>query len=260
MKTYLKEFENIGKEYANQLQKQMKIRSIDDFEKFSLEEIHQQTKIDMERLKQWADVIDLYHIPDLTTREAELLYFANINSVQELSHRQAIRIFYKLREIDIETYHIILQLPTFQKIENWINFSKLMTKRIKFGQNIPIIMIPVVEFDHASELKNFKIFTVEDFVQKSPMISNLRKKIGMSRHNFHILENTIDFIKVEGIDLYFANLFLQVEIEGINDFLSLNNDEILQKVKEIQDNDENCPEKLTLKHIEEIKQKIMEQN
>jgi len=260
MKTYLKEFENIGKEYADQLHKHLKIRSIDDFERFSLEEIHEKTNIDMQRLQQWADVIDLFHIPDLTAREAELLYFANINSVQELSHRQAIRIFYKLREIDLETYHIILQLPTFAKIEEWIKFAKLMTKRIKFGQNIPIIMLPVVEFDHASELKNFKIFTVEDFVQKGPMIANLRKKIGMSRKEYYILENTIEFIEIEGIDLYFANLFIQAEIEGTEDFVEKDASAILKLVEEIQVNEQNCPEKITIELIEQLKQKMEEKN
>ncbi len=260
MKTFLKEFENIGKEYADQLQKQLKIRSIDDFEKYSLEEIHEKTKIDMQRLKQWADVIDLFHIPDLTAREAELLYFANINSVRELAHRQAIRIFYKLREIDLDTYHIILQLPTFAKIEDWIKFAKLMTKRIKFGQNIPIIMLPVVEFDHASELKNFKIFTVEDFVQKGPMIAGLRKKIGMSRKQYRSLENAVGFIKIEGIDLYFANLFIQVGIEGTEEFIDMDSEAVFKLVENIQANDQDCPEKLTLEHIEQLKQKMGEKN
>jgi predicted site-specific integrase-resolvase len=260
MKTKLIEFETIGSEYAHKLKKDMGIDSIDDFLEYSLEEIHQKSNIDVQRLQQWTDVIDLFRIPDLSSREAELLYFADINSIRELSHRQSLRIFYKLREIDEDTHHIILQLPTFNKIERWIYYAKLMTKRIKFGQNIPIILLPMVQFDNASELKNFKIFTVEDFARKHKIISNLRKKINMSRKNYHKLLNFISYLKIAEIDVYFARLFQEGGIESPEEFLNMENSDILNQILPLQENEPSCLEKLTIETIEQIKTNIKEDN
>ena len=255
MKVSLESFEGIGKEYALQLKKKLRIHSVDDFLQYSLEELHEKTQIDMERLKQWADVLDLFQIPNITAREAELLYFANINSVQELSHRQAVRIFYKLKEIDEDTFYIILQIPKFAEIEKWIFYAKLMTKRIKFGENVPIILCPMVNIDNASELKNYRIFTIEDFVQKRPLISNLRQNINMKRKNYKNLLNMIKLIQVGGIDIYFAKIFFQAEID-IDDLQSLKVDEILEKVSTIQPHEEEVLEKITQEHILQIKQNL----
>ena len=255
MKVSLESFEGIGKEYALQLKKKLRIHSVDDFLQYSLEELHEKTQIDMERLKQWADVLDLFQIPNITAREAELLYFANINSVQELSHRQAVRIFYKLKEIDEDTFYIILQIPKFAEIEKWIFYAKLMTKRIKFGENVPIILCPMVNIDNASELKNYRIFTIEDFVQKHPLISNLRQNINMKRKNYKNLLNMIKLIQVGGIDIYFAKIFFQAEID-VEDLQSLEVDEILEKVSTIQSHEEEVLEKITQEHIMQLKQNL----
>ena len=255
MKVSLESFEGIGKEYALQLKKKLRIHSVDDFLQYSLEELHEKTQIDMERLKQWADVLDLFQIPNITAREAELLYFANINSVQELSHRQAVRIFYKLKEIDEDTFYIILQIPKFAEIEKWIFYAKLMTKRIKFGETVPLILCPMVNIDNASELKNYRIFTIEDFVQKRPLISNLRQNINMKRKNYKNLLNMIKLIQVGGIDIYFAKIFFQAEID-VEDLQSLEVDEILERVSTIQSHEEEVLEKITQEHIVQIKHNL----
>ena len=184
MKTYLTQFETIGGAYAQKLQNKLKIRTVDDFLNHSIKEIHEKTEIDLDRLKEWLEVFDLYRIPNISPRQAELLRFANVNSVEELAHRQTIRIFYKLQEIDEKTFYIILQLPSFATIDNWIYYAKLMIKRMKTGANIPIILLPMVNFELASNLKKFDIFTVEDFSNKKRNISRLRKKINVKRGHY----------------------------------------------------------------------------
>jgi len=256
MKVSLESFEGIGQEYAQKLKKKLRIHSVDDFLNYSLEELHAKTQIDMERLKQWADVLDLFQIPNITPREAELLYFANINSVSELSHRQAVRIFYKLKEIDEDTYYIILQIPKFAEIEKWIFYAKLMTKRIKYGENVPIILCPMVNIDNASELKNFRIFTIEDFVQKYPLISNLRQKINMKRRAFKDLLNMIQFIQIGGIDIYFAKILFLANIRRVDDLRSKDIDTILDAVTIIQSHEEEVLEKITREHILQILQNL----
>ncbi|MHA1671425.1 MAG: DUF4332 domain-containing protein, partial [Promethearchaeota archaeon] len=211
-------------------------------------------------LEQFSDLFDLYRVPNLTARETELLYYANINSVTELSHRQAIRIYYKLKNIDEETYFIILQIPTFAKIDEWIYFAKMLTKRIKIGLNIPIILFPMVSIRAASELKNYKIFTANDFIQKEPNIPKIWRNINMRRRDYKKLKRMIDFVKIVGVDIYFAKIFQEAKIKDVNEFKELEADAILEMVKTIQNQEISCIEELDLEMIQEIKKMILEED
>ena len=133
-----------------------------------------------------------------------------------------------------------------------------MTKRIKYGENVPIILCPMVNIDNASELKNYRIFTIEDFVQKRPLISNLRQNINMKRKDFKNLLNMIKFIQIGGIDIYFAKIFFQADIHRIEDLQSMEVDEILERVSTIQSHEEEILEKITQEHILQIKQNLEE--
>ncbi|MHA1728251.1 MAG: DUF4332 domain-containing protein [Promethearchaeota archaeon] len=254
----LSRFESIGMEYAKRLEKGLNIKLVDDYYKYDAEKIHEKTKIEEKRLKQFSEIFDLFRIPNMTPREAELLYYININSVEELSHRQAVRIYYKLKEIDVKTYFIILELPTFAKIDRWIYFAKILTKRIKYGINIPLILFPMVTIDNVSELQNYQIWTLEDFEIKSPLISGLRGKINMTRSKYLDLQDMIEMVKIGGIDVYFASVFLKAGIKKADELKDLENNEILRRVKEIQDKEKNCPEVMDLEDVLEIKQNIGE--
>jgi hypothetical protein len=252
----LSRFEQIGLEYAKKLRQKLDINVVDDFFKYSVEEIHEKTEIEIKRIAQYADILDLFRIPQLSPKEAELLNYANINSVEELSHRQAVRIYYKLKEIDVQTYFIILQFPTFAKIDNWIYYAKIMTKRIKYGINIPLVLFPMITIDHVSELQKFQIWTAEDFELKAPLISKLRNRINMSKKTYNDLENMIEMVKIGGIDIYFAKVLNKAEIRTIEELKGLENEEILRRVKEIQDKEKNSPEIMDLEDVIEIKQNL----
>ena len=131
-----------------------------------------------------------------------------------------------------------------------------MTKRIKYGENVPIILCPMVNIDNASELKNFRIFTIEDFVQKYPLISNLRQKINMKRRAFKDLLNMIQFIQIGGIDIYFAKILFLANIRRIDALRSKDIDTILDAVTIIQSHEEEVLEKITREHIIQIKQNL----
>jgi len=258
-KTNISQFESIGYEYAKRLKiSPLKIKDVDDFLKFPIDFIHEKSGIEIKRLEQFADLFDLYRVPNLTARETELLYNANINSVTELSHRQAIRIYYKLKNIDEETYFIILQLPTFAKIDEWIYFAKMLTKRIKFGLNIPIILFPMVSIRSASELKNYKIFTAMDFIQKEPNIPKIWRNINMRKRDYKKLKSMIEFVKIAGVDIYFAKIFHEAKIKDVNEFRELEADTILEMLKPIQSQESSCIEELDIEMIKEIKKTILE--
>ncbi|MHA1674109.1 MAG: DUF4332 domain-containing protein [Promethearchaeota archaeon] len=249
----LSEFESIGLDYAQILRKSMKIRTVDDFLKYTHQQIHEQGNIDLERVEQWANLIDLFRVPNLSARECELLYNSNINSVKELSHRQSLRIFYKLREIDTETRFIVLSFPSFAQIDEWIYFAKIMSKRIKFGLNIPMILFPMVTIDIASEMKKFSIFTAEDLLEKKERIKKLGKKLHMKSSIFNQLQDMIAIVHVPGIDIFFAKLLQQAEYGTLKMLLRTESSTIFEAVEQIQSNLTDIPEKLTLEHINTIK-------
>ena len=259
-KTNISQFESVGYEYAKKLKNSLKIKNVDDFLKYSLDFIHEKSGIEIKRLEQFADLFDLYRVPNLTARETELLYNANINSVTELSHRQAIRIYYKLKNIDEETYFIILQLPTFAQIDEWIYFAKMLTKRIKIGLNIPIILFPMVSIRSASELKNYKIFTANDFILKEPNIPRIWRLVNMRRKDYKNLKRMLDFVRIPGVDIYFAKIFQEAKIKDVNEFRELEADAILEMVKPIQNQEISCIEELDIEMIQEIKKTILEED
>lgn len=255
----LSQFESVGFEYSKRLRNALKIKNVDDFLKYPIEFIHEKSGIEIKRLEQFSDLFDLYQIPNLTARETELLYYANINSVEELSHRQSIRIYYKLKNIDEETYFIILQLPTFAQIDEWIYFAKMLTKRIKFGLNIPIILFPMVSIRNAIELKNYKIFTANDFIQKEPNIPKIWRHLGnMKKKEYKKLKRMIDFVKIAGVDIYLAKIFQAAKIKDVKEFRNLEAETILEMVKPIQNQETSCIEEILIDTIKEIKKNILE--
>jgi uncharacterized protein DUF4332 len=259
MEIPISEFECIGEEYAKILKSSLNINEPDDFYQFTLQQVLDAVKVDKKRVQQWFDVLDLFRIPKISVRDAELLYYANINSVEELSHRQASRIYYKLQEIDVETYLIILQLPTFADIGEWIYYAKIMTKRIKSGLSIPLIKLPMVGIKNAAEMSKYFIFTLEDYLAKSPLIKGIRKILKMDKNEFAEMVNMIDMLKIDGIDVYFADVLFKAGINSVELLESLNPGVIFERVQAIQQLAKTPKETLTLNQITDIKANIVKE-
>ncbi|MHA1731020.1 MAG: DUF4332 domain-containing protein [Promethearchaeota archaeon] len=256
MKNYeLEQFESIGQEYAGRLAS-AGIHSVEDFFLHSLDEIEKFTKVGRKRVEQWRDCLDLFRIPKISPREAELLYHANVNSVKELSHRQAVRIYYKLKEIDEATYLIIIDLPTFRVIDEWIYYAKLLTMRIKTGLNVPLVKLPVVTVEAAREFEKYQVFTVEELLVKTPLVKSLRKKVGMSKVEWSGLLGAVSLLEVDGIDVYFADILARA---GIHDSAALSSKptaEVVSRAREVQENDLKVPEVVTTELVEMWKVKV----
>ena len=99
----------------------------------------EQEKLDTMLIDKWVEIIDLFRIPTMSAKEAEMLQAININSIEELSHRDPVMILNRLRRLDEDTYFIILDFPSVQKIESWIYYAKLMTRNIIIGYAYPLI-------------------------------------------------------------------------------------------------------------------------
>lgn len=245
IKTELREFESIGDLYGKKL-KDKGIQYVDDFFKQTPGQIIEITGADKEKVKQWFNVLDLYRIPKVSVRDAELLFNVNINSVEELSHRQASRIYYKLRTLEEQTYFIILTFPTFSTIDEWIYFSKLMTMNTKYGLNIPLISLSfssVMNLERALELKKYRIFTIEDFINKKQFVKNIRKRLKLKKDEYKELLNIIEMLKIDGISV---NIVKKLFESGIKNLEELNKEKIDSILKDT----------INTKSIEEIKENL----
>ncbi len=247
-KTELREFESIGDLYGKKLNERG-IQYADDFLKHTPSQIIEITGVDKERVEQWFNVLNLYRIPKVSVRDAELLFNININSIEELSHRQASRIYYKLKNLEEQTYFIILSLPTFSTIDEWIYFSKLMTMSIKHGLNIPLIRLSfssLMNLERALELKKYHNFTIEDFMNKKQFVKNIRKRLKLSKNEYKDLQNIIEMLKIDGIDVNIVKKLFEIGIKNLEELKKANLDSILKDT-------------IDTKSIEEIKNNLKEE-
>jgi len=252
----LREFESIGMKYSEIINEKLKVKYVDELYKFSKSEIVQKTGIDEKRVEQFLNILDLFRIPNMTIRVAELLYYANINSVEELSHRQAARIYFKLKQLDENTSIIILQYPTFAQISEWINFAKLMTRRIKYGLNIPMILFPMINIHQATELIKYQIYTAADFVNAKNFIKGLRHKLNLQKEDYFHLLSLIDLVEIDGIDLILAQILYDAGIKNKSMFNTIQVEIIRPKLEEVLKKYPENERKIYLEEIIELIKKI----
>lgn len=237
---HLNHFESIGDVNAEILKK-AGIHTVDDFLKIGKETLKQEVstrfnnQISVDDIEKWGEIFDLFRIPKITPRVAEWLVNADINSVEELSHRDAMDIFYKLKTLDEKTYFIILNLPTLSQIDEWITFAKLMVRPIKFGSDIPLIRyFPLVTVDYASEFQMYHIWTVIDLQVGVQAIPDLWRLVGMKKQEFQELVDKASLTLVDGIDVDGSKLFYQAGIKSLDMLREIDESDLVTKVTRYQ--------------------------
>ncbi len=227
-------FEDIGPFYGEILRKKAGLETVDDFlletwdgnyerllEKlrapsqhhFVHDPKHERAEIDKERLEKWGKVFDLFKIPKLKPRIAELLVNAGINSVRELSFNDPVQVLYKMQAIDEDTYVVVVETPSIADVERWIQFAKLMTRRYRRGSMVPLVnFMPVMNLHYASELQKYEIWTIEDLEANAILIPRLYSRIGMTLPRYHRLLGLCDLCRLDGIDSLIAHV---LEVAGI---------------------------------------------
>ncbi len=253
----LEHFETIGSVYGNLLKKKAKIETVDNFLnetnhgkdfKPLLVKLRAPDKkqarsgkgesvpeVTEEQLAEWSEVFDLFRIPKISPRMAELLVHADINSVSELSHRDPVQVWYKIKELDESSYFIVIKSPSLSEIESWVYYAKLIARRIKYGYDIPLINFPMVSLNFASELQKYKIWTVEDLEANSAVIPNLAGKIGMPKEEYTKLLGMCDLCRVNGIDILIARLLGLAGIKSLQQLRTLSADEVFDRLSKYLD-------------------------
>nr|MDO8088476.1 DUF4332 domain-containing protein [Candidatus Sigynarchaeum springense] len=250
-------FETIGSYYANLLKEKAGIKTIDDFfretnhgkdikpllEKLRAPDKKQSKKgkgesvqeVSESRLNTWSQVFDLFRIPKMTPRMAELLVHAEINSVRELSHRDPVQVWYIIKELDESSYFIVIKSPSLAEIENLVYYARLMTRRIKYGYDVPLVNLPMMNLDWASELQKYKIWTIEDLEANFAILPSLAGKIGMPGDKYAEMLGMCDLCRVNGIDVLIAELLAQAGIKSLQQLVILSADELSDRLAKLQD-------------------------
>ena len=257
VRTEIYKFESIGKKYAEILGDKMGIKYANDFYRYSLEEIVEKTSIEEPRVQQWIDTLDLFRIPKLKIRHAELLYQININSVEELAHRDAVQIYYRIKHLAEETYFIVLKFPSFRQIRKWIFYAHIMSKSNKYGLSIPVIALEEINFDRATDLAYYQVYTVGDLVEKKPYIKRLRRVLKMTEEEYQNFLDFIDILALDEIDIYLAEVLVKAGITNRSLLETMPTEEILARTKKVQDREGVVPfEVFTLEILDQIKEQI----
>ena len=208
-----------------------KLQAIEEKEKEGKQD---HPNIDEKRLVKWCQIFDLFRVPRLPPRIAELLVCADIKSVRELSYMDPAQVMFKMREVDEDTHFIVIEEPKIDDVEQWIYYAKLMTRRKKFGLDIPLInVIPMMTLDYASELQNYKIWTIEDLDANIALVPSLYGRIGMPRPDYIAMLGICDLCRVNGIDLGIARALYMTGIRSILAFMDASLDELHENLRKL---------------------------
>ncbi|HME55280.1 MAG TPA: DUF4332 domain-containing protein [Candidatus Lokiarchaeia archaeon] len=250
-------FEDIGSFYGKTLKRKANLETIDDFLKetsygmdykpllaklnapeekpreiFGKERVRDHPEIDEKRLVRWGRIFDLFRIPRMPPRIAEMLVAADVNSVAELSYMDPTQILFKMQEVDEDTHFIIIEEPRIADAEEWIYYAKLMTRRKKYGMDIPLVnVIPVMNLDFASELQKYKIWTMEDLDANFGLIPGLYDRIGMPRLEYVEILGICDLCRVHGIDIAIARALHEIGIRSLLAFQDASINEACENLK-----------------------------
>lgn len=265
-------FEDIGSFYGKTLKKKANLETVDDFlretnygmnykpllaklnapedkprEFLGKERKHDHPEIDEKRLIRWGRIFDLFRIPRMPPRIAEMLVAADVNSVSELSYMDPTQILFKMQEVDEDTHFIIIEEPKIADAELWIYYAKLMTRRKKYGMDIPLVnVIPLMNLDYASELQKYKIWTMEDLDANFSLISGLYNRIGMPKLEYVEMLGICDLCRVHGIDIVIARALHETGIRSLLAFRDVSIDEVYENLKKVMHTSTLCKQYPTL--------------
>jgi hypothetical protein len=248
-------FETIGPFYGDILKKKVGLETVDDFLQFTsygrnykplLDKLEGQTlekrkshskeqqEINEEIVRNWGCVFDLFRVPMVSPRDAEMLVATGIHSVQELSYKDADQVLDKMWDMDEDTYFIIVHEPTIADVEQWIAFAKMIIRRHKYGIGIPLVSLePVMTLNYASEFQKFRIWTIEDLNASIRLIPGLYARIGMPRKTWVDFLGLCDLCRVDGIDAPIARALGMAGITSLDALRSISPDELKSLIDKV---------------------------
>jgi predicted flap endonuclease-1-like 5' DNA nuclease len=79
----------------------------------------------------WVNKADLTRVKGISTQYADLLEFANVNTIPQLATRNAGNLLAKMEEVNAER-HLVRKIPVLSQVEDWIAQAKELPRVLEY--------------------------------------------------------------------------------------------------------------------------------
>jgi predicted flap endonuclease-1-like 5' DNA nuclease len=133
--TAIKDIEGIGDVFTKKLQA-IGVNTVETLlekgaTKKGREDVAKQSGIDEHKILEWVNRADLYRIKGIGSEYSDLLEFAGVDTVVELSKRRADNLTEKMVEVNAEK-KLVRRVPTQQMVEGWISEAKTLPRIVSY--------------------------------------------------------------------------------------------------------------------------------
>jgi predicted flap endonuclease-1-like 5' DNA nuclease len=95
------------------------------------EEISNKTGIDVSQILRYTNMADLFRVHGIGREYSDLLEHSGVDTIIELSKRDAINLTEKIEEVNNE-YKFVKKLPSLNEVQDWINQSKELERFLEY--------------------------------------------------------------------------------------------------------------------------------
>ncbi len=131
----VEEVEGIGKAYAKKLQKAKVFTTDNLLEKGGIpkgrKEIASKSGISEQLILKWVNHVDLFRVKGVGKQYAELLEAAGVDTVVELSHRNAENLLNAMEKTNAKK-HLVRALPYLKQVKKWVEQAKKLPRKIQY--------------------------------------------------------------------------------------------------------------------------------
>lgn len=232
------EIEGIGKKYAGKLGR-AGYSEVEKLSKLTWEEINElakKTRISPKLIDKWQEHADLISLKGIGPEYAEVLNKIRIDSVKELSRRNAINTLEKIKAFDKRRPNVIRKLPTKPQVESWIKQADELyeVKKQKKTPKMDIIDIEGIGPKYAKTLKTKAgIEKLEDLmILTKARIKEVAVKTKLSAKLIDKWQEHANLMKIDGIGPEYADALNQIGIDSVKELAQRAPQATLDKIVE----------------------------
>jgi len=93
--------------------------------------IAKESEISEKLILTWVNKADLTRVKGISTQYADLLEFANVNTIPQLATRNAENLTTKMEEVNAER-HLVRKTPVLSHVEDWIAQAKELPRILEY--------------------------------------------------------------------------------------------------------------------------------
>ena len=129
------EIEGIGPQYAEKLH-QVNIYTTSDLLEAGAtpslrKELAEKTSVSPKLILEWVNISDLFRLKGVGEEYSDLLEKAGVDTVVELSTRNAANLHAKILEVN-EAHKIVRRVPSQEMVEGWIEEAKTLPRKVEY--------------------------------------------------------------------------------------------------------------------------------